>query len=286
MKLFIIIVSFNNGEDVTRLVESLGKEKVSRWEMEIVVVENGENQKVNSQQSTFNIKIIKNQKNLGFAKGANIGIKYALKNSADRILLLNPDTVIESGIIQTLIANKSDIISPVIKFQRKGRWIYDYGGRIDWRWGRTRHVESTISPVSFRGIAEKSSKTLPSVARSLASFGKTKIDYVSGCCMLVKREVFDTTGLFDERFFLYFEDVDFCIRAKKAGFKVVVEPKASIIHNLTEGVQKPFSSQLELIKSNVKFIYKYLGITKPLGFLYCLILTGKLCINRLFQQSF
>ncbi len=265
MKLFVIIVGFNNGEDVMRIVESLGKEEVSGWELKIIVVDNGGNQKFNSQQSTFNIKIIKNQKNLGFAKGANIGIKYALKNGAERILLLNPDTVVEPGVIKTLIANEADIISPVIKFQRNDQWIYDFGGRINWWLGRTNHLESS--------------------KLTMKQLNNEIIDYVSGCCMLIKHQVFEKIGLFDERFFLYFEDVDFCVRAKRAGLKVAVEPKVSIIHNLTEGVKKPFSSQLELIKSNVKFIYKYLGFTKPLGYLYCLVLSVKLCINRLFQQS-
>lgn len=257
MKLFIIIVSFNSGEDLTKLVERLGKEKVSGWELEIVVVENG-------QLAKNKVRIIYNKKNLGFAKGANIGIRYASEKDTNAVLLLNPDTVIEPGVIKTIVANKADIISPVIKFKRNDQWIYDHGGRIDWWLGRTNHLESSNL--------------------TMKQFNNEAIDYVSGCCMLIKRQVFETIGLFDERFFLYFEDVDFCIRAKKAGFKVAVEPKAVIIHNLTEGAKKPFSSQLELIKSNLKFINKYLGFTKPLGFLYCLVLSARLCINRLFQQ--
>jgi GT2 family glycosyltransferase len=100
--------------------------------------------------------------------------------------------------------------------------------------------------------------------------------------MLIKREVFEGIGYFDERYFLYFEDVDFCLRAKRANFQISVEPKSIITHQLIEGKNKPFSRQLQLIKSNFIFINKYLNWRIPLGYLYLLALTGKIIIKYRF----
>lgn len=280
MNLFIIIVSFNSGEDVRSLVESLGKEKISGWEMKMVVIDNNSSDSnlrslqpldPSTSEDTgrypsslgMTMMIINNKTNLGFAKGANIGIKYALDNGADRILLLNPDTKIETGFIQPLVENSADIISPVIKFKRDGNWIYDFGGRVNWNIGRTKHLEY----IKRAPLAEL--QGVPLI-----------IDYVSGCCMLIKRQVFEKIGFFDERFFLYFEDADFCTRARMAGLKVAVEQKSVIIHNLIEGVKKPLSSQVELIKSNFKFINKYLGGKRILGYLYLSVLTTKIFMDR------
>lgn len=260
MKLFIIIVSFNGGETLVKLIDDLINEKKNNTKIDInlVVVENGREEK-------FRIDTIKSKKNLGFAGGCNIGIRYALQNNADRILLLNQDVVIKPGFIQTFINNPADIISPVIQFKRGNNWVYDFGGKVNWSIGRNYHIESTSKLISQQA--------------------NQPIDYVSGCCMLVKREVFEKIGLFDERFFLYFEDADFCIRAKKAGFQIAVEPKGVIVHNLVEGAKKPLKSQMELVKSNAIFINKYLRLNRLLGYLYLLVLSAKIWKNRVFAQS-
>ncbi len=239
--LFIVIVDFNKGEDLGKLVENLKREKVSGWEI--------------------NFKIINNNKNnFGFAKGVNIGIRYALQNNADKVLLLNPDVMIEKGFIQIFINNPADIVSPVIKFKRDNNWVYDFGGKVDWRWGRTSHFESTNQLIN-------QSTNYP-------------IDYLSGCCMLIKRKVFEKIGLLDEKFFLYFEDADFCLRAKQAGFKIRVEPKSVITHQLVEGNQRSSFKKYHLLRSNFIFINKYLGIRRILGYLYLLGLTVKMVMDN------
>jgi len=243
MKLFIIIVSFNGGEILVNLISDLIKEKG----VKIVVVDNGSREKFQIPNSKFQIDLIKNKKNVGFAKAANIGIRYALQNDADRILLLNQDVIIQKAFIQTLINNPADIVSPVIKFKQDNKWIYDHGGKVNCWIGRTYHIESSD----------------PSTA-----VGMRDVDYVSGCAMLVKKEVFEKVGFFDERFFLYFEDVDFCLRSKRVGFKIVVEPKSIITHQLKEGKERSFFKKYHLLRSNAIFINKYLKLNRLLGYLY------------------
>lgn len=186
-------------------------------------------------------------KNLGFAAAVNIGIKKALAKGADKILLVNPDIKIKK-----IDFKKGDVVAPVLKFKRDGEWVYDYGGKVNWLIGRTTHIESSTS-LNLRGVKN--------------------IDYVSGACMLIDKKVFEKIGYFDERFFMYFEDNDFCLRAKAAGFKIAVDPTVIVNHDLTKSEQKINYA----LKSNLKFINKWVPwYSKPSAYLYYLLLCLKI----------
>ncbi len=257
--LFVIILNFNNGKDIISCLKSLIK---AYPKINIIVVDN--NSTDNSPQSINLLEfrrlyITKNKKNLGFAKGMNNGIKLALKKGAKNILLLNPDTEVSSGFLGPLLTNRSGIVAPVIKFKRKGEWIYDFGGRINFLIGRTKHLE-------------KKSLDIPLFP----------IDYVSGCCMLIRRKVFEKIGFLDERYFLFFEDVDFCLRARRAGFRVALEPKSVILHKLSEGKAKSSRQIYHLLLSNLIFINNWIPVyRRPLAYLYLFVLGLKMLLNRL-----
>jgi hypothetical protein len=221
-------------------------------EAEIVVVDNASSDDSVAKIKDKDLKILKNKKNLGFAAGANIGIKYVLRQGTEAILLLNPDTIVTKNFLRPLVKNPADIVSPVIKFKRDGSRIYDFGGKINWWLGRTSHI---------------------------ANFSED-IDYISGCAMLIKRPVLEKIGFFDERFFLYFEDVDFCLRAKKAGLKISVEPKSVIFHQLSGTAKRPWHQNLQLLKSNFLFINRYLKFwQKPIAYIYWLLLAVKILLT-------
>lgn len=254
-KVFAVILSFNGKRDI---IECLGS--VSREQTEIIVVDNGSvDNSVQLIKSKFpKIRVIENKRNLGFAKGCNIGIRQALKKGAKAILLLNQDTSAKKDFLRSLLKNPADIVGPVIKFKRNKRWVYDLGGRINFSLGRTYHLEEN----KIRRI--------------------NNIDYVSGCAVLIKRSVFEKIGYLDERFFLYFADVDFCLRAKKAGFKVAVEPKSIIIHKLTKEKKRPFKQLLHLLRSNLLFINRYVFFwKKPLAYFYWWCLLVKILLAKL-----
>src|SRR3989344_4898538 len=199
------------------------------------------------------LKIINNKENLGYAGGMNIGIRYALSKGADYVLLLNNDVFFEKEIISNLVnffeKNKNaGIVAPAIKFIKKKKKKKNFGGKDNKIFGRTSHNEA-------ENINEKNIKLT---------------DYVSGCCMLIKKEVFQKIGLFDEKFFLYYEDVDFCLRAKKAGFKTFVLPSVSIYHKLSESVGKNSSTAVyNQTKSALIFAKKNSGLKRflNLGFI-------------------
>jgi GT2 family glycosyltransferase len=259
----MIILNFNGGEDILACLKSLQLIKQpEKWCVEYLLVDNcsTDNSLQLIKQAFPKIKIIKNNKNLGFAGGNNVGISYALNQGADAVLLLNQDTTVEKGFLGPLIKNSADIVSPVIKFKRKGKGIYDFGGKVNWWIGRTKHKEK----LEFR----------------IKNLELDKIDYVSGCCMFIRRPVFEKIGLLDERYFLYFEDADFCLRAKKAGFKIAVEPKSLIFHKLTEGRGKPLKQRLNLLKSNLIFINRYISFwKKPIAWVYWWMLMLKVLLR-------
>jgi len=202
IKVFVIIPIFNNQKDIIPCLESLIK---AYPKINIIVIDNASTD--NSLKSILSLKyerlqIIRNEKNLGFAKAANKGIKLALKQNAEAVLLLNPDTLPSRGFLEPLLTNPAEIVGPILKFKRNNQWIYDFGGKINFWLGRTSHNE-------YPKYMVKNIKAP---------------DYLSGCCLLIKRKVFEKIGFLDERYFLFFEDADFCLKAKKAGFKIIEIP--------------------------------------------------------------
>jgi len=266
--IYVIILNYNGGKDTIDCIRSIQKstrqpaDKIQNWKILIIDNKSQDDSLIQLKKTFPKIEIIENKINKGFAGGVNTGIKEALKRGAEYILLLNNDTVAENDFVTPLITylenNESiGIVSPVIKYKKNGKLLYDLGGKVNWGIGRTKHLEIQ----SF-----KDAKTQR----------EEKIDYVSGCCMMVRREVFEKIGLFDERFFLYFEDVDFCLRARKAGFGISVVKDSIINHKLSGSFGNDGMWKFrENIKSNWKFIDKYLGWRKIFGFVYIFLLVFK-----------
>ena len=273
-KLFVIVLNFNNGKDIITCLQFLIK---SCPRVNTIVVDNGSTdgsmEKIlkQVQDDNRNLKIIENKRNLGFAKGMNKGIRFALKKGAERVLLLNPDTEVNKGFLEPLLTNGADVVGPIIKFKRKGQWVYDFGGKVNWWLGRSYHLED----FHLGGV-------MASLRSACHHPRCMSIDYVSGACMLIRRKVFEKIGFLDERYFLFFEDADFCLRAQKTGFKVALEPKSMILHKLSEGKKKPLYCLYHLIRSNLIFVNTWLPFyRRPLAYLYLVALGFKMLLNRL-----
>ena len=172
--------------------------------------------------------IIENKKNYGFAKGNNIGMDYALKNlNPDYILLLNNDTVVDKDFLKILVREgeadpKIGFLGPKMYYYDNPDVIWCIGGKIDWKLARGLHV----------GINETDIGQYPT---------KIDFDYINGSCLLIKRKVLEEIGLFDEKFFLYFEETDLALRASKKGYKNTYIPNAKILHKVSKsggGIKK------------------------------------------------
>ncbi len=193
----------------------------------------------NLNYDNFEVLVIDNdKKNLGFAGGNNMGIRQAIKKGADYVLLLNNDTVVEPGFLKKLVEvgekdEKFGILGPM-------------GGKINWLYTKGTHIS-----------------TNPAAAGDQPS----TIDYITGACMLIKREVIKKIGLMPESYFLYFEDVDWCLSARKAGYKCVLVSEAKIQHKVSSSTKAesfPYiyyhtRNGLLLAKKNAPFFIKILA---------------------------
>ena len=210
MTIYILILHYGDSDITDSCLRSVVKMYKKHFDVKILVIDNDPDNRY--QPYLRHVDILQNDTNLGFAAGMNKGIRKALNNkSTDYIMLLNNDTILPKDFLRLLLKTGKDIAAPVVKFKsKKGKWVYDYGGKVNWLTGRTKHLESNRYPTN--------------------EFKNQTVDYVSGCCLMVKREVFDKIGLLDERFFFYFEDVDFCLRAKKAAFVIKVADDTTFFH--------------------------------------------------------
>ncbi len=256
-KVFIIILNWNGWKDTIECLESL--KKIDYLNYQIVLVDNG-----STDESVLRLKIfcsghnedlifLENQNNLGFAGGNNVGIKYALENQADYILLLNNDTTVKQDFLTQLIkAAKSDkkigMLGPKINF-------YDHKDRIWFLGGKINRLLNKGTHLYYNQI--DSVENLPN-----ESF---EVDYFTGCALLIKREVIEKIGLMWNGYFLYYEDADWNLKAKKNGWKIIVAPKAKIYHKVSRSTKSGSSSYvyyhtrngLYLAKRNGSFLIRF-----------------------------
>jgi len=219
----VVILNWNGYEDFKECIKSLQKEAYKNFQ--IVLVDNGS--EINEAELLENdfpaIKSIRIEENLGFSGGNNIGIKYSLGQSTDFILLLNNDTIVETNFLEPLVEkmlqdNQVGIVAPQINYYSARNRVWSAGGK--------------IRKIRASGFADFDK------IESYLSSNERQVDFVSGCCMLVRREVFEKIGLFDENYFLYVEDTDFCHRVTEAGYKIYVTPKSKIYHKVNSSTKK------------------------------------------------
>lgn len=255
MKIAVVILNFNGLAQTLECLASLRRIDAKDFNIEKIVVDNfSSDGSVEALSNLKDIILIENQENLGFCGGNNIGVKKALERKADYIFILNNDTLVEKNCLKELAhaAEKGHIISPKIyfapgyEFHKKykkndlGKVIWYAGAQIDWQNILGKHL----------GVDE--------VDRGQFKIQKST-DFATGAAMFVKREVFEKIGLFDEKYFLYLEDMDFCLRAKKANFKIIFTPKAIVWHKNAQSSQGSGSSLQDyfITRNRLLFATKY-----------------------------
>ncbi len=280
-KIFAVFVSYNFG---TNLNDAVNKVLNFPSINGAIVVDNASNDssvdKLKTVKNNKIFRLIQNGKNIGFDKAVNYGIKKALFLGADYVVLLDVDLDFSQDFVTRLYNTGGDFVAPVLKFKRNNLWVYDYGGRVNWFIGRTTHFE-TYRPLNSTQTA------VSTTDRSI----KNWIDFVSGGCTLIKKEVFERIGYFDKNFFLYFGDTEFSLRARQAGFKVIVDSKTLMRHKLAE--HKVTINKFKIgmtLQGNFTFIKKCVAWNfKPLAYSYLVVLVFKVIYNvylRPYVQSF
>lgn len=203
--------------------------------------------------------LIQTGKNLGFAGGNNVGLRYALKqNDMDYVWLLNNDTVIDKSALSEMLkcdrSFKQSIIGSKIYYYHDPHKIWFNGGVINKLKTKYTHTTDDINDIG-----------------ELASF---ETDFITGCSMLIPRNALNTLGILDERYFLYFEDLDYCRIAKKSGYKLFVCPTSFIWHKVSVSIgsftPSAFyyfyrNSLLYVFKNESLFISAYVALIRLLG---------------------
>ncbi len=214
MKLAVIILNWNGKNDTLACLESLKPQGT-----EIIVVDNGStDDSIAAIREKFpDITLIPTGKNLGYAGGNNVGIEYALEKGADAILLLNNDTIPDRHFISALTTAAEN--SPEIGIFGAYPCHFSDPDKLDHLGGIWNHKTASFDLIGLgapRGFRADS-----------------PLDYVCGCSILIRSAVFKAIGLLEPKFFLFWEEADFCWRARKAGFGIQVCYEAQLLHKVS-----------------------------------------------------
>jgi GT2 family glycosyltransferase len=215
MKLTVVILNWNGKNDTLACLASLQNGEA----LEIIVVDNGsQDDSVAEISKQFpGVTLLKTGKNLGYAGGNNVGIEHALKQGADLVLLLNNDTIVDRYFIAALLKSTQEHLNVGIFGAYPLR--FNDPEKIDHLGGRWNPKTASFDLMGLgAGKGFKTDQTL---------------DYVCGCSILIRREVFETIGLLESTFFLFWEEADFCMRAKKAGFALGISYEALLLHKVS-----------------------------------------------------
>ncbi len=214
------------------------------------------------------LSLIRTQKNYGYAGGNNVGIRFAFDQGADYFFILNNDTVVDPGVIEPLIDiashnQNAGILGPKIYFYHEPTVIQTAGSTMNLWTGRANHIGSEEIDIG--------------------QYDKTRIvDWVSGAALFVSRKVLIEIGLFDESFYLCYEENDLCHRAKNSGFLVLAAPQAKLWHKAKPGPIKPWMAYY-LTRNRLAFMRKNSSIWQFyfFSFVYLLSTIFHLFLNLL-----
>ena len=231
-KVFIVTLTYKGDRETSDFLDSLLLVDTGGISLNVILVDNSPEKPFKKDVRKYkklNLKIIQNSENLGFAGGNNKGAEYALGKGADYVLFINNDTVVDKYFLKELLDLLKDredagIVVPKIYFEKGyefhkdrykeeelGKVIWYAGGEFDWRNVLAKH----------KGVDEV----------DIGQYSQISVtDFASGCAFLIKSDVLKKIGLFDEKFFLYYEDSDLSLRTKKSGYKIYFCPLSIVWH--------------------------------------------------------
>jgi len=229
----VVLINYKNASETVNCINSIKKSKDAPH---IIVVDNGSNKKCIAELKSQapNIDLILS-KNLGFSAGNNLGIKKALQLGAEVVYILNNDTEVDPNLFfrsYRYVVGKNLIAGGKIyyakgyeyhaKQKNKGNIIWYAGGWMDWASVIARHYG--VDEIDHGQYEQE-----------------RVVDFITGCFMAIPRQVINKIGLLDEKFFLYLEDVDYCLRANQVAITLMYNPALIVYHrnSSSAGVGSP-----------------------------------------------
>ena len=230
-RVVVVTVTYNTGKDTDLFLQSMENVKRTNLAVEIIIVDNASKETYHLPKGKREIPttLIHSSINTGFTGGYNIGMEEALKHKSDYIMIVNNDTIVDPNMLLELITVLESnptigLVAPKIYFakghefhkdryrkEELGKVFWYAGGSTDWAHVQTKH----------RGVDEVDHGQYDTVEPT---------GFATGCCMMFPREVLEKVGLFDNRYFLYYEDADLNQRIKQAGYTIYYAPQAVLYH--------------------------------------------------------
>lgn len=224
-----VVLSYNAREELVRALQSL---KISSTRVDVVVVDNHSSIDPTAvlHKDFPEITVLRLSENGGFARGMNVGMRYALENAYDFVWLINQDAEIEKETLTQLLEvamedNRYGLLSPGIMNQNGAPWFF--GGKISYRKMKTLHLTKLRTERFFES------------------------EYLTGCALLLSRQLVEQIGFLNEQYFLYYEDAEYSMKAKRAGFLPIVVPGARVKHSETS--ERNNEKIYWLVRSGLRF---------------------------------
>jgi GT2 family glycosyltransferase len=240
---YAITLNWNRKDDTLACLESLARQTLDG--IRVLVVDNHSTDgSPNEISKCFpQIEQIVNSENLGFAAGFNIGLRFALVAKADYLLILNNDTILSADCVERLmqaITSEAGILAPLIYYANQPQRIWALGG--------SAHPLLLEKHDPWAGMIDPGN--LPEIL---------DCDFVTGCAMFFPRKVLETVGLFDERFRMYYEDSDLCLRVRQAGLRIQAVSTARMWHKVASssgGSDSP-TERYWMARSSIRYFQKH-----------------------------
>ena len=266
--IYCVIVNYNLKDDTIACVQSLFD--ASAEPRKVIVVDNGSTDgSVQFLKERFGsaININSTEKNLGFSGGYNLGIQNALELGASWVLIINNDTLVAKDFLSELgnaieSQPQYDIFGPLIFYYNSPQRIWYLGDRL---------IPGLLITHSLYRGQEIRIQYPPFFS----------VDFITGCAMLIKKEVFEKIGYFDVNLFMYGEDVDFCWRARKAGFKLAAIPGAKMWHKVSASASRDQYKSRYLRTRNQSRFYRVYSRRLQLPFMWLFSLLKVMSIGFL-----
>jgi len=215
-RILAVVLNWNGGELNLDCVESVLAAGIAPGDLLFVDNASSDGSLELVRETYPTLTFLVNDSNLGFGHGVNRGIEHALSRGADAVLLVNNDVVLTDGMLPALTDAMEQnptagITGPRVLDRADPTRVWCAGGRVTWR--------QNLSVLEGHGATDG------------AQFQtRRKVDYLAGCAMLIRKDVFEAIGLLDGAYFAYHEDLDFCLSASEAGFEVLLVGDAAALH--------------------------------------------------------
>jgi GT2 family glycosyltransferase len=280
-KTAIVILNWNGWQDTIECLHSLLEMNTQNFC--VFIIDNNSSdesiKRISSFISEYHLQsrffVFPQPENLGFAKGSNVGIKYALKNDFEFIWLLNNDTIVEKNTLDELLLffynySAYSITTPCINYYSDRNKIWNCGGK--------------ISQLGYRKyfFAEKQESILPNKKY-------VTITFVTNCASFFRKSYFENNGLLTEKFFFGEEDFEMCLRAKKDKIKISCVLTTKIYHKVSKSITK-ISSSDHLGKSYIHYLNRFVNMklyfgAMPIFYIFVIVYTPYVFILLLLKHK-